>query len=140
MAGQFDSSEPLVDSSEPLADKAKLRDVALVLLGAAMVKESRQRVLESLPSGALVREIDALLDAMRGGDYGTVKSWFESRGAVIENGKDAIAACIDAVMAECERQRVAQVVKELTFYTRASLVDKSQLAAKLRECAERLEQ
>jgi len=117
----------------------KLRDVALVLLGAAMVKESRQRVLDSLPSGSLVREIDVLLDSLRAGDYPKVKDWFAARDAIIESGKDAIGACIDAILAECERQKVAEVVKELEFYTRASLVQKKQLAEKLRECAERLE-
>lgn len=116
-----------------------LRDIALVLLGAAMVKESRQRVLDSLPSGSLIREVDVLMDALRAGDYPKVKDWFDHRGAVIESGKDAIGACIDAVLAECERQKVDQVIKELEFYTRASLVQKKQLAAKLRECAERLD-
>jgi hypothetical protein len=119
--------------------KDHLRDIALILLGAAMVKESRQRVLDSLPSGSLVREVDVLLDSLRTGNYPKVKDWFAVRGAIIENGKDGIGACIDAILAECERQKVEIVIKELEFYTRASLVQKKQLADKLRECAERLE-
>jgi|GEM_PF-6410988 len=116
-----------------------LRDVALILLGAAMVKESRQRVLDSLPSGSLVREVDVLLDSLRTGAYPKVKDWFASRGAIIESGKDGIGACIDAILAECERQKVDAVIKELEFYTRASLVQRKQLVEKLRECAERLD-
>jgi hypothetical protein len=116
-----------------------LRDIALVLLGAAMVKDSRQRVLDSLPSGSLVREVDILFDCLRKGDYLRVKEWFSNRGAVIENGKDAIDACIDAILEVCERAKIDQVIKELEFYSRSSLVEKQSLVAKLRECAERLE-
>lgn len=120
--------------------KEHLRELALILLGAALVKESRQRVIDSIPSGSLVRDVDKLLDSLRNNDYPVVKDWLASRGAVIENGKDGIQACIDAILGECERQRVMQIVKELEFYTRASLVERSKLAAKLRDCAERLEQ
>lgn len=114
-----------------------LRDLGLVLIGYALSKSDRQRILDSVPPGLLIKEMDDLLRSIRSNKPTVLSDWCETRGAILEKGKDCIQAIIDALQGEQRRQRVKSVLQRLG--TDAKLLDPVSLAAKLRECAEELD-
>lgn len=124
--------------SEPHRIKDEfLRDLGLILVGHALSKTDRQRVLDSVPPGLLLRETDDLLNAIRNNSVEVLTVWCEARGAKIERGKDVIQAIIDALLAEKRRQAVKRILAQLNTSTK--ILHPGTLAAKLRECADELD-
>ena len=116
-----------------------LRDLGLILIGAALTKTKaeRQRILDSIPQLTLLHELDKLLQAIRTNDPTHLAEWLAERSAKIEKGKDAIQAVIDAIHLERRRQKVRSVLSQLNMTQK--VLDAATLAAKLRECAEQLD-
>jgi len=116
-----------------------LRDLGLILIGAALskTKTERQRILDAVPQLTLLQEVDKLLQAIRLGDPTHLAEWLAARSAKIEKGKDVIQAVIDAIHLERRRQKVREVLSQLNNASR--LMDPVTLAGKLRECAEQLD-
>lgn len=123
----------------PRIKDSYLRDLALILVGAALTKTKaeRQRILDSIPQLTLVTEADKLLQSIRLNDPTHLSEWLAERSAKIEKGKDAIQAVIDAIHLERRRQKVRSVLSQLN--NAQKVLDPTTLAAKLRECAEQLE-
>jgi hypothetical protein len=116
--------------------QAKQRDLALIMFGMSLVTESRDRVLSSIPPGAVCKEIDVLTDALREKKWSIVKTYLEARGAVIESGKDAVQAVIDAVNAIERRAKIKKIVGELQYATK--IEDVPALKDRLSKCLEEL--
>jgi len=116
-----------------------LRDLGLILVGAALTKTKteRQRILDSIPQLTLLHELDKLLQAIRTNDPTHLSEWLAERSAKIEKGKDAIQAVIDAIHLERRRQKVRSVLSQLN--TAQKVLDAATLASKLRECADQLD-
>lgn len=121
-------------------DKAKqsyLRDVSLMILGAALVKTQRDLVLNALPPGSMPGEFEVLLQAMREKKLSVLQEYLKKRGVVIERGNDAIQALIDVVVDDCKRQKVKIICKQLAFAVGGEDVDT--LKTRLRDALEQLE-
>lgn len=116
-----------------------LRDLGLILVGAALTKTKaeRQRILDSVPQLLLVHEVDRILQSIRTNDPTHLSEWLANRSAKIEKGKDAIQAVIDAIHQERRRQKVREVLCQLN--NASKMLDPPTLASKLRECAEQLD-
>jgi len=113
------------------------RDLGLLLVGYALCKADRQRILDSVPPGLLIKEMDDLLRAIRSNKPEAVSDWCEVRGARLEKGKDCIQAVIDALQGERRQQQVKAVLARLN--TEIKLLDPVSLSAKLRELADQLD-
>lgn len=113
------------------------RDLGLLLVGFALSRSERDRVLDSVPPGLLREECDQLLQSIRMNDPTGLTGWCKARGATLEKGKDVIQAVIDALDQERRRQVVRGVVARLQ--TSVKLLDAQQLSKKLRECADELD-
>jgi hypothetical protein len=119
-----------------LEQKSKQRDLGLILLGMSLVVSDRDRILSSVPVGALGKEIDTLLDALREKRWSFVKTYLEARGATIESGKDAVQAVIDAVNTIERRAKIKRIVGELQYATK--IEDVPMLKERLGKCLEEL--
>jgi len=113
------------------------RDLALILLGMSLVKSEREHILASVPSGAVCKEVDGLLDALRSSQWGRVKTYLETRGATIESGKDAVQAVIEAVKNIERKAKVRSIIGELSFAVK--LEDVNSLKDRLSKCLTALE-
>ena len=113
------------------------RDLGLLLIGYALCKADRQRILDSVPPGLLIKEIDDLLRSIRSNKPAVISDWCTARGATIEKGKDCIQAVIDALQGERRHQQVKAVLARLN--NDLKVLDSVSLAAKLRELAEQLD-
>lgn len=122
----------------PRPSKEDMRDLGLVLVGLSLSKSDRERVLGCIPPGTLCHELDLLLEAVRTSDPREFRSWLAERSAPIEGGKDAVQAMVDGVLGYARRQRTAAIVAELNAAFK--LLDPGELAKKLRECADRMEE
>ena len=113
------------------------RDLGLLLVGYALCKADRQRILDSVPPGLLIKEMDDLLRSIRSNKPAVISDWCAARGAKLEKGKDCVQAVIDALQGERRHQQVKAVLARLA--TSTQLLDPVSLAAKMRELADQLD-
>lgn len=90
------------------------RDLELILLGVAIGKAERTRVLTAIGDGVLSREFAGPLKSLRTGDPHELMQWLGSHEITLEKGKDVIQAVIDKILAWNERERLQQICKQLT--------------------------
>jgi hypothetical protein len=108
-----------------------------MILGAALVKTQRDLVLNALPPGAMPKEFEFLLQAMREKKLSVLQDYLKVRGVVIERGNDAIQALIDVVVDDCKRQKVKAICSQLRFAVGGE--DIPALKDRLREALQELE-
>lgn len=113
------------------------RDLAILILGMAMVKSEHESILASVPSGAVCSEVDRLFDGLRRKEWGLVKTWLATRGATIESGKTPVQAVVEAVKDIERKANVRRIVGELSFAVK--LEDVTQLKERLTKCLTELE-
>lgn len=89
------------------------RDLELILIGAALTKGDRERVLSVFADFSFSKENDTMLRAIRAGDASVVAAWLNGLGATLSKGKDAIQAIIDAVDEQNKMERVRSICKSL---------------------------
>lgn len=117
--------------------ESRLRDLGLVLLGAALVKSERQRVLDSVAVGALSRELEDLIDGFRTKRLDRVRHWLLARGVDVAKTGDAIAAVADVVNGEAKVRRLRASLAEVPLA--AQIEDRSALVERLKKLLEDLE-
>lgn len=93
------------------------RDLELILIGAALTKGDRQRVLSVFEDFSFSKEggLNPMLAAIRKGDAEGVSNWLGERGATMANGKDAIQTVIDTVHDDNKIAMVKSICRGLSF-------------------------
>jgi hypothetical protein len=90
------------------------RDIELILLGIALGKAERPRVLAAIGDGVLSKEFVGPLKSLRTGDPYELTQWLVTREITLEKGKDVIQAIIDKIVDWNERERLQRICKSLT--------------------------
>ena len=88
------------------------RDIELVLLGVALAKSERDRVLVLAP-GSFTREVEPLIDAIRTQKPKVLAEWLADRGVVLEKGRDFVYATVARVSDLNVRDRLNQIGTQL---------------------------
>lgn len=113
------------------------RDLELVLVGVALTKGDRQRVLAALPAGAFGRETGELLESIRSDNPAAIRNWLDVRGAVLEKGRTAIDAAIHAVLERNKRERLCEIIQGLQYAAKGHTTE--ELQRQVRESLKELE-
>ena len=90
------------------------RDIELLLLGIAIGKSERPRVLQAIGDGVLSQEFTGPLKSLRTGDPHDLTQWLVEHEVTLEKGKDVVQAVIDKVADWNERERLQNICKGLT--------------------------
>lgn len=90
------------------------RDIELLLLGVAIGKSDRSRVLEAIGDGVLSSEFTGPLRSLRTGDPHELTQWLIKHEISLEKGRDVIQAIIDKIVDWNQRERLQQICKGLT--------------------------
>lgn len=113
------------------------RDLSFILVGAALAKDTRSRVLAAIGPGMLDKDADSILSAIRDNDVQRVVTWMDARGASIEKGKDAIQAVIDAIVDATRSEKVRCILS--TMRSTATVSDVAVIKEVLQDCLAKLE-
>jgi len=111
-----------------------LHELSLILLGVALTKTDRQRIVDALPAGSLGNEVDDLIDDVRRKRSASLSCWMAQRG--VQVGKDVIDGILAAVTRERGEREIRAIVSELNY---SRLEDVSALKQRLADCLARLE-
>lgn len=113
------------------------RDIELLLLGIAISKPERSRVLEAIGDGVLSKEFTGALQSLRTGDPYELMQWLVVREITLEKGKDVIQAVIDKIVDWNERERLQRICKGLTVASK--IEHTSELKQRMIEALKELE-
>lgn len=114
------------------------RDIELLLLGIAISKSDRPRVLQAIGDGVLSKEFAGALQSLRTGDPHELTQWLVKREVRLEKGKDVIQAVIDKIVDWNERERLQRICKGLTAASK--IEDTSELKQRMVEALKELEE
>lgn len=116
---------------------SRLHELSLILLGVALTKTDRDRVVSTCTPGTLHESVDPLIDAIGKNKRKPVVDWLQARGVTVPKGKDAIQSCIDAVVEDANERKAREMLSKLNFALHVEQVP--ELKARLRACLEALE-
>jgi hypothetical protein len=123
-------------SSDIMTKQARER-IELLLLGWILGSSNREQCLQRIAPGTLTGEYQPIADAMRpGGDSKVVIEWLAKQTAIVEKGKTAVDALIDAIHRDNSRQDVDRILASLG---NSKLRDRDKLLEHLKNCVQRLE-
>ena len=126
----------LIGTEEPALLKDSYRaELELVLLGVAIAKASRQRVIDAFPTGTFSKTHDQILGSIRSDDPNALLSWLSVRSAKPEKGEDVIQSIIHTIDRDNRHQKVKSICRSLDYASRISSVDelKDRLERALKE-------
>lgn len=114
-------------------EKNTRRDLELILVGVALAKSERDRVL-SLGAAAFTGECSELMDAIARNNPHPVMGWLKERGVVPEKGRDVIDMLIHRIADMNERERLKALFQRLSMCHANETVEqmKARAAALLR--------
>ena len=106
-----------------------------MLIGAALVKSERDKILAAIPRTAFSKETEKVMEAIRSQQAQTVIQFLGDRGCVFEKGKEMIQVMIDRIVEENEKQRIKSIVGKLEFAVKCETVQefKERVTSILRE-------
>jgi hypothetical protein len=108
------------------SEQDSLRDLELIILGAAFVKgESRDKVLAALPKGAMESDAGELLDAIRNQDAKSIEDWLIERKCKWDKSQDCIQAIVGFVVETRQRKLIAESLKGLAFLAATAPFDET---------------
>jgi hypothetical protein len=105
------------------------RDIELVLLGIAITKSERERVM-ILPDEAFSKEFVPLISSIRKGKPADLFTWLRARGLSPEKGTEVIDLLVRHVSDMNDRERIKMILGALDVSTRIETV--SELKARVR--------
>ena len=98
------------------------RDIELILLGIAIAKSERERVLV-LPDEAFSKELVPLINSVRKGKPGEFFKWLSARGLAPEKGIEVIDLLVRHVSDLNHRERIQNILRTLNYSSSIEAVD-----------------
>lgn len=119
--------------------KRHRRELELIAAGFALAQGGGKNIVtSSLVRGSLAKDVDDFVEGIRSGSGEPVINFLAVRGAVIEKGKHAIDAIVDAIKKQNAEDQIGRVCRR--FNHKSTLEDLPSLISQVRDMLGELEE
>lgn len=112
------------------------RDLSLILLGVALARSERSRVMVLTDNETVPEDVRAVLVAIRDKDVASLRRFMSQLGITIASGQDVIQAMIDKFVDDAKLQAARETVSLVRMAATQSDVDV--LRSVLKDCLSKM--